>query len=77
MQNTSAFDWYAREVARLQDEIALLIRFLGAMHMIGTRHADTKAHGLRTTTHPHPPRLQHTHDARMGTPAIAADQVTP
>ena len=40
MQHTSKLNWRDREVVQLQDEVALLIRLLGAIKLLGTGPQD-------------------------------------
>ena len=40
MQHTSEPNWRGREVVQLQDEVALLIRLLGAITLLGTGQQD-------------------------------------
>ena len=77
MQNTAVSDWYEREVVELQSEIALLNRWLDAIHLLGKAHMDSHAHGMGTPTPQRTPRAKHTPNARRETPTIAAHQVTP
>ena len=65
VQHTSAADWYDREVARLQDEVALLIRLLGAIHVLGQEPAATHGPQRETATPPRTTAMQHApQDAR-------------
>lgn len=46
MPHISGPDWYARELAELQDEIARLYRLLGVITPIYEHHEDTQGHSV-------------------------------
>jgi hypothetical protein len=56
MPHLSGPDWYARELAELQEEIARLYRLLEVITPIGEPHEEPPAHPVHTRPTPASPR---------------------
>jgi hypothetical protein len=71
VQHTQASDWYDREVAQLQDEVALLTRMIAAIRPLGKTDANSQRPGMETSTRQGPTRSKKTQTALRGTHTIS------
>ena len=82
MENVSTLDWYKRELAQLQGEVALLRRLLGAITCRRTAHEDAQGPRGGHTTDSRPTPLagratQAAHHARLARQGGVSVRVTP